>query len=108
MKKRIRKAVLKSNSLQIGEVVKEGAVPLCETSRKGVSIYKPLFEKMALLKPGQMFLMPVPKGMTLAAFRQRLQAAMRHKAVKAPAGAKFRKTPTKDGKAVAVRCLPSK
>lgn len=78
-----------------------------QAAPKRASMYDTVFDSLAKLKPGQSFLVPIPKGVEPAILQNRVNAAIRRGPVKPPAGCVFRKNTTVKGE-IAVCCLKEK
>lgn len=100
-KKKVMK--IKEGAYETGEIVKVDGLELKTGERRG-SCYDGIYAKLEKLKPGDAFIVPIPKGVESRVFHNRTNAAIRRGPVKAPAGCMFRKRTTVDGK-VAICCV---
>lgn len=94
---------IKEGAYETGEIVKVDGLELKTGERRG-SCYDGIYAKLEKLKPGDAFIVPIPKGVESRVFHNRTNAAIRRGPVKAPAGCMFRKRTTVDGK-VAICCV---
>ena len=69
-----------------------------KTTPKRGTVYQPILDQMAKLKPGKSIVLPVPRGVTVDVYQNRSNAALRRFPVKAPKGYRFSKRTTDDGK----------
>lgn len=89
--------------LETGELVSADTLKLRAPARRG-SMYDSIYDKLAKLKKGQSFVVPVPKDVPIRTLQNRMNAAIRRGPVDAPDGCVFRKHTTVDGK-IAILCV---
>ena len=71
-------------------------------AKKG-TIYQPILDRMAKLKPGKSFTIAVPKGVTARTYHNRLNATFRRFPPVEPEGCYFYKFTTEDGR-ICIAC----
>lgn len=98
-----KKAAVAPTQLKTGGVIETDKLDLRVPTRRG-SMYDTIYAKMAKLKEGKSFTVPVPKGISVRTLQNRMNAAIRRGPVEAPKGCVFRKYTTTDGQ-IAIACI---
>lgn len=87
----------KTRTKKSDNVQQASKVRLKSPPKRGTA-YQPILDSMANLKPGEAYVFSPPKGVDIATYQNRLNAAMRRFPVQAPRGHRFTKRTTEDNK----------
>lgn len=88
------------SEIQVGAIRQTDHIKFAPAPTRG-TIYQPVLDKMARLKEGQSFTVPVPKGVTPRTMHNRLNAAIRRADwLEPPAGCHFTKGTSEQGEIV--------
>lgn len=96
----------KVEQIKVGDVLKADSLTFRAHPKRG-SQYDAIYAKMAKLKIGQAFLVPIPDKIKPRVLQNRITAALRRGPVQPPEGGAFRKKVTADNQ-IAVCCVTAK
>lgn len=106
-RKKVSRKPVTAIGVNKGSVAQTGTLEFAASNRS--SVYDDMFASLKKLKPGQSYLIPVPKDATPDVLHNRLSAAFRRGGVQdmAPKGYMFCKQTTADQKSIAVSLYPT-
>ncbi len=98
----LRKKTTPLPTLKMSGVVKTDKVEFMPQPERD-SKYEAIYERMESLKPGESFMVDIPKGVTPRTMHNRLNAAIHRVELTAPKGCAYIKRTTKDNR-IAISC----